>query len=350
MTLGPLMVDLSGPRIEAEEGELLRHPLVGSVILFTRNFVDSAQLAALVAAIHAVRSPPLIVAVDHEGGRVQRFRTTFSRLPSARTLGRALDVDARAGVALARSMGWLMAAELRAHGVDFSFAPCVDLDYGVSEVIGDRAFHARADAVARLATAYVHGMHDAGMAAVAKHFPGHGAVRADSHHALPVDRRALADLEEDLAPYRRLIEGGLPGVLVSHVQFPAVDARPASSSSRWIRGVLRGELRFQGAVFADDLSMGAAASEGGIATRVERALEAGCDVLPICNDRAAVMTALDRLKAEPEPASQVRIVRLRGRGGLPWQELLQSAEWKDARARLAKLGEAPPLTLRPGAA
>jgi beta-N-acetylhexosaminidase len=350
MTLGPLMIDLAGPRIEAEESELLRHPLVGSVILFTRNFVDSAQLTALVTAIQAVRSPPLIVAVDHEGGRVQRFRTTFSRLPSARTLGRAFDVDARAGVALARSMGWLMAAELRAHGVDFSFAPCVDLDYGVSEVIGDRAFHANADAVARLATAYVHGMHDAGMAAVAKHFPGHGAVRADSHHALPVDRRELADLGEDLAPYRRLIDGGLPGVLVSHVEFPAVDARPASSSSRWIRGVLRGELRFQGAVFADDLSMGAAASEGGIVTRVERALEAGCDVAPICNDRAAVTTALDRLEVEPEPASQVRVVRMRGRGGLPWPDLVASAEWKDARTQLASLEQAPPLTLRPGVA
>jgi len=349
MTLGPLMIDLTGPRIDAEEGELLRHPLVGGVILFTRNFVDSEQLRALVAAIHAARTPPLIVTVDHEGGRVQRFRSTFSILPAARLIGRQFDADARGGLNLARRMGWLMAAELRAHGVDHSFAPCVDLDYGVSSVIGDRAFHARADAVAQLAAAYVHGMRDGGMAATAKHFPGHGAVHADSHHSLPVDRRALADLSEDLAPYRRLIEGGLPGVLVAHVLFPAVDARPASASRRWIREILRQELRFQGAVFADDLSMGAAATEGDIVARAERALAAGCDMLPICNDRAAVVTALDRLKVSPVPASHVRIVRMRGRGGLAWPQLIETEEWKQARALLASVNQAPPLTLRPGA-
>jgi beta-N-acetylhexosaminidase len=349
MTLGPLMIDLTGPRIDAQESELLRHPLVGGVILFSRNFVDSEQLRELVAAIHAARTPPLIVAVDHEGGRVQRFRSTFSILPPARRIGHEFDVDARAALTLSRKMGWLMAAELRAHGVDHSFAPCLDLDYGVSSVIGDRAFHARADAVSQLASAYVRGMREAGMAATAKHFPGHGAVHADSHHCLPVDRRALADLAEDLSPYRRLIEGGLPGVLVAHVLFPSVDARPASASSRWIRGVLRGELRFQGAVFADDLSMGAAATEGDIVERAQHALAAGCDMLPICNDRAAVLTVLDRLKVEPEPASHVRIVRMRGRGGLPWRELVETDEWKQAQALLASVNRAPPLTLNPGA-
>jgi beta-N-acetylhexosaminidase len=349
MTLGPLMIDLTGPRIDAEERELLRHPLVGGVILFTRNFVDSEQLTALVAGIHAARTPPLIVAVDHEGGRVQRFRSTFSVLPAARRIGREFDGDARAGLNLARRMGWLMAAELRAHGVDHSFAPCVDLDYGVSGVIGDRAFHARADAVAQLASAYVHGMRDAGMAATAKHFPGHGAVHADSHHSLPVDRRALADLADDLAPYRRLIDGGLPAVLAAHVLFPAVDSRPASASSRWIREILRQDLHFQGAVFADDLSMGGAATEGDIVARAERALAAGCDMLPICNDRAAVVTALDRLKVGAAPASNVRIVRLRGRGGLPWRELVETEDWKQARALLASVSQAPPLTLHPGA-
>jgi len=347
MSLGPLMIDLAGLQIEAQERELLEHPLVGGVILFTRNFRDSGQLAALVAAIHAERSPPLLVAVDHEGGRVQRFRTGFSRLPSARRIGHEFDQGARAGVALARSMGWLMAAELRAHGIDLSFAPCVDLDYGMNEAIGDRAFHATADAVAQLAVAYMHGMRSAGMAATAKHFPGHGAVRADSHLTLPVDRREFADLADDLTPYRRLIDNALPGVMAAHVQFPAVDARPASASRRWLRGILRGEMRFQGAIFADDLSMGAAAAGGDIVSRAERALEAGCDMLPVCNDRAAVVTLLDRLRAAPEPASQVRIVRMRGREGSSLSELVASSEYRAAREALARCAAPPALTLDP---
>jgi beta-N-acetylhexosaminidase len=349
MSLGPLMIDLIGGQVEAAERELLRHPLVGGVILFSRNFSDASQLSALVADIHAARTPALIVAVDHEGGRVQRFREGFSRLPSARRIGQEFDVDARAGVELAQHMGWLMAAELRAHGIDISFAPCVDIDYGVSEVIGDRSFHARPEVVAQLASAYVRGMREAGMAAIAKHFPGHGAVRADSHVLLPIDRRELADMGADLAPYRRLIDNGLPGVMVSHVQFPAVDERPASASARWIRGVLRQELRFQGAVFADDLSMGAAAAGGAVVTRVARAFAAGCDVLPVCNDRAAVIALLEGLRIEPEPASQLRIVRMRGREAPSWHELTVSAAWNHARTLLARCAAPPALTLEPGA-
>ncbi|MGH8218066.1 MAG: beta-N-acetylhexosaminidase [Steroidobacteraceae bacterium] len=350
MTLGPLMIDLGGPEIDAQERELLEHPLVGGVILFTRNCTDSAQLSALAAAIHGARNPALLVAVDHEGGRVQRFRSApFSRLPPARRMGHEFDTDAREGLALARRMGWLMAAELRSHGIDLSFAPCVDLDYGLSEVIGDRAFHARADAVAQLAVAYAHGMRDAGMAATAKHFPGHGAVRVDSHRSLPVDRRGRADLTDDLTPYRRLIANGLPAVMAAHIQFPAVDERPASLSRRWIGGVLRGELNFQGAVFADDLAMGGAAACGGIVERAELALAAGCDVLPVCNDRAAVVSLLDELDVQPEPASQVRIVRMRGRDGLAWNELTESHEWREARDALARAAAVPALTLRPGA-
>src|ERR1044071_8768478 len=212
MTLGPLMVDVAGTELTAEDVEILRQPLVGGVILFTRNYRDPDQLTALVSSIHAARSPPLIVAVDHEGGRVQRFRSGFSVLPPVRRIGHEYDVDARAGLELARQMGWLMAAELRSCGVDLSFAPCVDLDYGVSEVIGDRSFHRQPDAVAQLAGAYMHGMRDAGMAATAKHFPGHGAVVADSHLAVAVDRRRFVDLDEDLTPYRRLIANGLPAV------------------------------------------------------------------------------------------------------------------------------------------
>ncbi len=350
MTLGPLMVDLKGPELDAGERELLAHPLVGSVILFARNYVDPTQLGFLTASIHALRHPALVIAVDQEGGRVQRFRSGFSRLPPVRRLGQEYELDARRGLELARELGWLMAAELRACGVDMSFAPCVDLDYGVSEVIGDRAFHPRAAAVADLAVAYMHGMRDAGMAATAKHFPGHGAVVADSHHALPVDRRLLVDMEDDLAPYRRLIANHLAGVMVAHVAFPAVDASPASISARWIRGVLRDELGFRGIVFSDDLSMRGAAEFGDIVARSRAALAAGCDVLAVCNDRPAVETLLERLHVEPDPVMHLRLARLRGRDGLSHSALLASDAWRQSQRALAHCAEAPALELSAGQA
>jgi beta-N-acetylhexosaminidase len=345
MNLGPLMVDLQGLELQPDEREMLAHPLVGSVILFARNYVDPEQLIRLVADIHAVRSPALIVGVDQEGGRVQRFRSGFSLLPPMRRIGHEFDTQPKSGLALARELGWLMAAELRAHGVDLSFAPCVDLDYGVSEVIGDRALHARAAVVGQLAVAYMHGMRDAGMAATAKHFPGHGAVVADSHHALPVDRRALVDMEPDLAPYRLLIQNGLPGVMVAHVAYPAVDDVPASISSRWIRGVLRGQMRFQGVVFADDMSMAGAASVGGIVERATRALAAGCDVLPVCNHRPSVLALLDGLQHRPDPASALRLVRLRGKGQHTRAELLASTAWQQCRDALERCMKPPALSL-----
>ncbi len=344
MTLGPLMIDLAGTTLSSAERALLAQPLVGGVILFSRNYVDPAQLGALVESIHAVRAPPLLVAVDHEGGRVQRFREGFSDLPSARHIGREFDLEPQRGLALAREMGWLMAAELRACGVDLSFAPCVDIDYGVS-FITDRAFHGRPRAVSQLAAAYAHGMREAGMAATAKHFPGHGAVTTDSHAALPVDRRELTDLDADLMPYRRLIANGLPAVMVGHLLFPAVDAAPASFSRRWVGQVLRGELGFQGAVFTDDLSMGGAVAHGDILTRAERSLAAGCDMLPVCNDRAAVETLLARLEASPAPASGVRLARLHGRERLSSEALRASPRWRAAQARLAESAAVPPLDL-----
>jgi beta-N-acetylhexosaminidase len=348
MSLGPLMMDLTGTTVTAEERELLRHPLVGGVILFTRNYADPAQLSALVRAIHAERSPPLIVAVDHEGGQVQRFREGFSRLPPARRIGHEYDLDPRAGIALSRALGWLMAAELRAHGVDISFAPCVDLDYGVS-FITDRAFHSQPEAVAQLSLAWMQGMRDAGMAATAKHFPGHGAVVADSHLTLPVDRRTLQDLAGDLTPYRRLIANGLPAVMAAHVLFPAVDPAPAGFSSRWIRDVLRGDLMFQGVVFSDDLSMGgAAAAYGDVVARARQALSAGCDMLPVCNNRASVIELLGHLDVEPQPASSLRLVRMRGRTGPDRAALEASPEWARARELLARASAAPPLTLEAG--
>ena len=345
MTLGPLMVDVAGLSLTAEDRDLLRHPLVGSVILFTRNYADPAQLQALVADIKSLRSPSLLVSVDHEGGRVQRFRKGFSVLPAARRIGQEFLFDHHQGVALARRMGWLMAAELRAVGIDFSFAPCVDLDYGVSAIIGDRAFHAEPDTVGQLAVATMLGMREAGMAATAKHFPGHGAVVADSHLALPVDTRSLADLEPDIAPYRRLIANDLPAVMMAHVLFPKVDQVPASFSRRWVGEVLRGELQFQGVVFADDLSMAGAGAMGHIVARAEAALTAGCDILPVCNDRASVVQLLDGLRVELAPASQLRVVRMRGKGGLSHDALHASSQYPMCQEWLARCAQPPERTL-----
>jgi beta-N-acetylhexosaminidase len=336
------MVDIAGTELSAEDVGVLTHPLVGSVLLFTRNYTDPGQITALTAAIRALRSPHLLIAVDHEGGRVQRFREGFTRLPAARLLGRQYDEDRRDGLALAQSVGWLLAAELRAVGVDFSFAPCADLDYGVSEIIGDRAFHSDPDSVAALAVATLTGMREAGMAGVAKHFPGHGAVVADSHVALPVDRREFADLEGDIRPYRPLIDNNVPGIMAAHVVFPAIDALPASLSKRWITGVLRGELGFHGCVFADDLSMAGAVAFGNVVERAELAIAAGCDVLPICNDRHSVELALERLGADAvSAASQARLVRMRARGEAP-ADLHGNRHWQETAARIAALRTPPP--------
>src|SRR6186713_1597247 len=342
------MVDVAGLELTPEDREVLRHPLVGSVILFTRNYASSDQLARLVADIHAVRTPALVVAVDQEGARVQRFRAGSSALPSPRRIGHEFNVDSKQGLAFARSMGWLMAAELRAHGVDLSFAPCVDLDLGVSEVIGDRAFHSKPEVVAQLAMAYMQGMKDAGMAATAKHFPGHGAVVADSHLSLPVDRRDWTELTNDLLPYRRLIANGLPGVMVAHVLIPAIAPEPASLSRRWIQNALREELRFEGAIFTDDLSMGGAAEYGDIVARASAALSAGCDVLPVCNDRASVAKLLDGLEFEVEPAAHLRLVRMRGRPAPEREALYAGDAWRTSQDLLARSAAAPKLKLTAG--
>jgi beta-N-acetylhexosaminidase len=348
VSLGPLMVDIAGTELSAEDIRVLAHPLVGSVILFSRNYSSPRQVAALTASIRALRTPHLLIAVDQEGGRVQRFREGFTRLPAARLLGRRFDEDRRSGLDLAQSVGWLMAGELRAVGVDFSFAPCVDLDYRVSEIIGDRAFHSDPDSVAALAVATMSGMREAGMAAVAKHFPGHGAVVADSHVTLPVDRREFADLEADIRPYRPLNDNNLAGIMAAHVVFPAVDALPASLSKHWIDGVLRGELKFHGCVFADDLSMAGAAAFGDVVARAALALGAGCDVLPICNDRQSVELVLGRLGADVgSAASQARLVRMRARGEAP-SNLHENRHWQETAARIADLSAIPPLVLTEG--
>ena len=264
MSLGPVMLDLAGFALTAEERDLLRHPAVGGVILFSRNFLEPEQIAALTAEIHALRDPHLLIAVDQEGGRVQRFRDGFTQLPPAARFGELARRNPHHARQAAEAVGWLMAAELRAVGVDFSFAPVLDLDRGVSGVIGDRAFADNINAVADLAGAWSEGARSAGMAQVGKHFPGHGGVAADSHAELPIDRRRFEDIQmDDLVPFERLIRRGLEAIMPAHVLYSHIDPRPAGFSPFWLKEVLRGQLAFQGVIFSDDLNMAAAAAGGG---------------------------------------------------------------------------------------
>ncbi len=298
--LGPVMLDLAGVALDAAERELLRHPAVGGVILFARNFESPEQLARLSAEIHALRRPPLLVAVDHEGGRVQRFRDGFTRLPPMRAIGAVLERDPVLAERLAHATGVVLASELRTHGVDLSFAPVVDIDFGASSVIGDRALHDSPQGVARLATQLVRGMSELGMGAVAKHFPGHGFVRADSHLEVPVDERSLAEIDgADLIPYRALIGQGLAGVMPAHVIYPKVDAQPAGFSRVWLQEILRDRLAFDGLVFSDDLSMEGARAAGDIVASGRAARDAGCDMVLVCNDRAAAVRLLEALGEAP---------------------------------------------------
>ena len=346
MGLGPLMIDVAGLALDAIDREVLAHPLVGGVVLFSRNYADRTQLAALCAEIHALRNPPLLVAVDHEGGRVQRFRAGFTELPAMARLGEHYARAPQSALALATELGWLMAAELRAVGVDFSFAPVLDLYTATSRVINERAFHAEPEIVARLAQACMRGIHAAGMAAVGKHFPGHGSVNADSHHELPIDRRPLSRIRHrDLVPFRLLCAAGIEAIMPAHVLFPQVDNVPVGYSARWLAEILRGELEFQGAIFSDDLSMSGAAIDSGHVERARRALAAGCDMCLLCNDRAAAVRVLHELEASPEPLSLVRLMRMHGRPALGELALAQSPRHAAAVRALATLADTPSLAL-----
>jgi beta-N-acetylhexosaminidase len=312
---GPLVIGLPGPQLTPADAQLLLHPAIGGVILFERNFADADQLRTLCADIRALREPRLLIAVDQEGGRVQRLRAGFTPLPPAAAYGRAYDEDAGRGLDLARAGGLVMAAELVELGIDLSFAPVLDLDYGVSAIIGARAFHAQPQAAAALAGAFMAGMAEAGMAACGKHFPGHGAVAADTHLTQVLDPRSRDAIEADLLPYRRLIPQGLASVMMAHVVFPAVDAEPAGFSHRWVQEVLRGELGFGGAVFSDDLGMAGAAGVGNFVERARRALAAGCDYLLICNDPDAVRATLAALS--PAAVALPRHLALLARPPMP---------------------------------
>ena len=338
MTLGPLMVGIEAAELDQCERELLLHPCVGGVILFSRNYRCPAQLRALCDSIHSLRRPPLLVAVDQEGGRVQRFRGGFTVLPSAARYGELYDRSPGLACRAARAGGLVMAAELRACGVDFSLAPVLDLDRGTSTVIGDRAFHHDPDAVTELARAFLDGMRDGGSVGVGKHFPGHGGVSADSHYTLPVDGRPYQDIRlADLVPFERLAASGLAGVMPAHVVFECVDSDPAGFSRRWLQGILRGVLGFQGIIFSDDLDMAAAAVGGNHVERSRAALDAGCDVVLVCNDRQAALSVVDGLEIAANPVRNARLATMHGHGAGTYEELSSSLDHRRAVAELLAL-------------
>lgn len=347
LSLGPIMLDLRGRQLEDDERELLRHPLVGGVILFSRNYSDPVQISGLCDAIHGLRNPPLLIAVDHEGGRVQRFRENFTLLPPCRCYGEQYDINPDRAMHLSECGGWLMAAELLAVGVDFSFAPVLDLDKGISSVIGNRAFHGDADTATILAQRFMRGMKLAGMAAVGKHFPGHGSVIQDSHHETPVDDRRLEDITmHDLVPFERLIQAGLPAIMPAHVVYSRIDGKTAGYSDIWLQQILRRQLGFQGVIFSDDISMEGAGIAGDYPARTRAALAAGCDMVLICNNQTAAIQVLDELDIKPYPASQARFMRMHGRSQIAsLAELQAGSKWKETAETVAGLERLPELDL-----
>lgn len=346
MTLGPIMLDLRSTELEADERDILKHPLVGGVILFSRNYENVTQIDNLVQNIHAIREPRLLVSVDHEGGRVQRFRSGFTHLPACRLFGEEYESNRERGLTLSEQAGWLMASELRAVGIDFSFAPVLDLYKGISQVIGDRAFHRQAEDAANMARYYMKGMREAGMSAVGKHFPGHGAVVEDSHLAIPVDERRFEDIQmDDLIAFQRLIEHSLPAIMPAHVIYPKIDKLPAGFSPVWLKQILRQQLNFKGTIFSDDLSMAGAEVMGDYLARTEAALDAGCDMVLICNQQDEAIKVIDSLQFNNNPTSSVRLMQMHGKHGIDHKELCSSARWKETVEEMHALIKTPELNL-----
>lgn len=331
---GPVMLDVVGATLTDEDIRRIRHPLTGGVILFARNYESRAQLTALTRAIHAARAGVLI-AVDHEGGRVQRFKTDgLTHLPAMRVLGALWDRDVLQATKVATATGFVLASELRACGVDLSFTPVLDLDFGVSTVIGSRSFHRDPRVVTLLAKSLNHGLALAGMANCGKHFPGHGYVSADSHVDLPVDDRSLREImDDDAAPYDWL-GMSLTAVMPAHVIYPKVDTQPAGFSERWLR-ILRHDIGFQGVIFSDDLSMHGASVAGGALDGARAALRAGCDMVLICNAPEKADQLLDGLTNNMSPASAARISALMPQTrAMDWDELQCSERFLSAKALL----------------
>lgn len=325
--IGPVILDLMGTELSQEEHEILQHPLVGGVILFARNYESPEQITQLCRTIRASRHQPLLITVDQEGGRVQRFRTGFTRLPSMGQMGLCYEKSPQEALQLAETSGWLMAAELLAVGIDLSFAPVLDLDKKLNTVVGDRAFHHDKSIVITLANAFIRSMNQAGMAATGKHFPGHGSVSLDSHHAMPVDNRDWHNvMNDDLQPFIELIKQGITALMPAHILFPLIDKMPVCFSEKWLQTILRQQLQFSGVIISDDLNMQGASIAGDYPDRAMTALAAGCDMILICNHRNAAIRMLDQL---PEQFVQPeKLTMLQGKSHFTLAALHASTKWK----------------------
>ncbi len=324
--IGPVMLDVAGLALTAHEQEVINHPNTGAVILFARNYLDPDQVTQLIKEIRKARNGQILIAVDQEGGRVQRFQNGFTRLPPACRYADAPE--------LAEISGWLMAAELLAVDVDFSFAPVLDLDCDNSPAIGSRSFSIDHRVATALASAFRKGMNKAGMAATGKHFPGHGAVSVDSHHETPFDARDLETIRaNDLLPFKALIDEGLEAVMPAHVVFNNIDPNPAGFSPFWIQHILRQELDFKGVVFSDDLNMEGAGFAGDYPERARQAQDAGCDMLLICNNPSAAEKVLDELPLLRNPKREERLIKMKGKPTMNWGQLQDSPKWQES-ARL----------------
>ncbi len=346
MTLGPLMLDIEGLELTSEDRRLILNPVVGGIILFSRNFHSLDQLESLVEQIHQIRTPPVLIAVDQEGGRVQRFKDGFTILPAMRRFGEVYTNNPQLAIHLARDCGWLMASEIRSTGIDISFAPVLDLDKGLSTIIGARAFHSDPGVVGILGKAFVTGMNEAGMQATGKHFPGHGSIAADSHITMPVDDRSLSEIEqEDLYPFKYMINSGIHALMMAHIIYPEADTQAAGFSSFWIKEILRDQLKFQGAIFSDDLSMEGAVVAGSYTQRAISSLQAGCDMILVCNNRDAVMEVADSLSGYDNPASSMRLAHLHGKKSVTRETLVSQIHWLRSRKQLEKYLDEPSLNL-----
>lgn len=330
--MGPIMLDVQGTSLSQEDKELLQHPLVGGLIFFTRNYQSPSQIAELSKQIRIAAKKPILIAVDHEGGRVQRFRDSFSKIPAMGKLWEMSGENIAIAKELAKQSAILMALEVRAVGIDISFAPVLDIN-DISDVIGDRAFHNSPEIVFELSQAFITGLHQVGMKATGKHFPGHGSVKADSHVDLPVDSRSQAEIfERDLKPFKQLIERKMIDALMpAHVIFPDVDSLAVGFSHYWLQNILRKELGFKGVIFSDDLSMQGAASAGGYIERAEAAQSAGCDMLLLCNNREGCIDVIDNANIKIVKESQHRLTTLLASNFTALNQLQENSSWRKAR-------------------
>ena len=296
--LGPIITSVPNTELSEKDRELLENPMIGGVILFSENFINQEQLRILVQSIKKIKEPELLVFVDQEGGRIQRFSNDFFHLPSHQDLGRIYDLSKNSGIRSAELTGFVMAAELIAQGIDLSFSPVVDINHGLSEVISDRSFHSDPSVVSLMAGSYIKGMSSAGMKAVAKHFPGHGAVIADSHTEQPIDTRPAVEIEKDIKPYLDLIDSGLPGIMTAHIIYPSIDEHIATFSNIWLKTRLREKYSYDGLIFSDDLTMQSAVEIGSMQERIQLALDAGCDFILWCHPDESIYSVLSELSVD----------------------------------------------------